>query len=298
MRTWLGFDAWRLICVVVVALLASSCSTGAGDAEEPQAWASSSEPVAVEQTVQVNGNALTITCRGEGTPTVVFEAGAGGDDQWFWRVQDAVRRTTRTCSYTRAGINAPRPADNSPVTIGSLSDELRALLDGGGINGPYVLVAHSMGGMVAQVFASRNEDDVVGIVFDDSSVAAQVGRKDPVWEDGPGNPVDMVASRRELLNSGDFGDIPVVVLTQNFADTNEYDSSQQSWWRRQHTALARRSTNSIHVLAVTSGHMIQEQQPELVIAATNEVVASARAGQPLEACDSRFDSVDGQCLPA
>ena len=288
---------WRLAGVLVAALLVSSCSTAVGDAGRPSATASSDAPTAVEQTVQVDGNTLTITCDGEGTPTVLFEAGAGGDDQWFWRVQDDVQLTTRTCSYTRAGIDASRPAENSPVTIGSLSDELEALLDGAGIDGPYVLVGHSMGGMVAQVFASRNEDRVVGIVFDDSSVAAQVGQKDPVWEDGPGNPVDMVASKQELLRAGDFGDIPVVVLTQNFADTDEFDRSQQLWWRREHSSLARRSTNSIHLLAVSSGHMIQDEQPSLVVAAINEVVASARSGQPLAACSRRFDAVDGRCLP-
>jgi pimeloyl-ACP methyl ester carboxylesterase len=153
-----------------------------------------------------------------------------------------------------------------------------------------------MGGMIAQVFASQN--DVAGIVFDDSSVAAQVGAKDPEWEDGPGNPVDMVVSRHELQTSGDFGDTPVVVLTQNFTDTTEFDRSQQLWWRRQHSALAARSSSSIHVLAVDSGHMIQEDQPELVVAAVEEVLAAARSGQPLAPCDRRFETVGGRCLNA
>ena len=70
---------WRLAGVLVAALLVSSCSTAVGDAGRPSASASSDAPSAVEQTVQVDGNTLTITCDGEGTPTVLFEAGAGGE---------------------------------------------------------------------------------------------------------------------------------------------------------------------------------------------------------------------------
>jgi pimeloyl-ACP methyl ester carboxylesterase len=43
-----------------------------------------------------------------------------------------------------------------------MAHELRALLQGAGLAGPYVLVGHSLGGLNARLFASEYAADVRG----------------------------------------------------------------------------------------------------------------------------------------
>ncbi len=289
----------RLVAAVLTAVLMAACSEDAVSTTPP-----TSPPKATDVTepmtafVDVGGYELFIACRGTGSPTVIYEAGASGDNGWFSTVDAEVYSTTKTCGYDRAGIGLSdaRPVSLSPVSAGDVADELDRLLAGAAIDGPLVLVGHSFGGMVEQLFADRHPDQVVGLVFDDSSMAGQlVGPDNVVWEDGPGNRIDMRASKKELLAAGSYGDTPMVVLTQNFTDTNEIPPRWQRKWRVLHAELAARSIDSIHVIAVDSGHMIQEDEPDLVIAAIEEVLAAARTGRPLTPCDDRFTHVGGEC---
>src|SRR5688500_5925271 len=53
--------------------------------------------------VDIGGRRLHINCLGEGSPTILLEAGLGGySDSWLL-VQSEAAKLTRTCSYDRAG---------------------------------------------------------------------------------------------------------------------------------------------------------------------------------------------------
>src|SRR5215212_6637972 len=56
-----------------------------------------------------------------------------------------------------------------PRDAGQISSELHALLGKAGIEGPYVLVRHSYGGMYMQTYAARYPEEVAGMVLVDSS---------------------------------------------------------------------------------------------------------------------------------
>ena len=58
----------------------------------------------------------------------------------------------------------PEPRDAKQI-----SGELHAVLKGAGIEGPYVLVGHSFGGMYMQTYAARYPDEVAGVALVDSS---------------------------------------------------------------------------------------------------------------------------------
>jgi pimeloyl-ACP methyl ester carboxylesterase len=87
--------------------------------------------------------------------------------QWVL-VKQGVSDTTRVCAYDRAGMGwsemGPEPRDARQIT-----GELHALLDGAGIEGPYVLVGHSFGGLYLQTYAARYPDEVAGMALVDSS---------------------------------------------------------------------------------------------------------------------------------
>jgi pimeloyl-ACP methyl ester carboxylesterase len=118
--------------------------------------------------VDVGGYSLHINCVGQGSPTVVLDAGSGGFSAQWVRVQREVSGTTRVCAYDRAGMGwsemGPQPRDAKQIT-----GELHTLLGKAGIEGPYVLVGHSFGGMYMQTYAARYPDEVAGVALVDSS---------------------------------------------------------------------------------------------------------------------------------
>ena len=125
--------------------------------------------------VDVGGHSLHINCVGQGSPTVVLDAGWGNMSAHWVRVQQEVSDTTRVCAYDRAGMGwsemGPEPRDAKQV-----SGELHALLEGAGIEGPYVLVGHSFGGLYTQTYAARYPDEVAGVALVDSSQPEQFSR--------------------------------------------------------------------------------------------------------------------------
>ena len=95
-----------------------------------------------------------------------MEAALGGSSISWSLIQPAVARQTRVCSYDRAGFGWSE-AGPMPRTAGRVADELRVLLDRGGVPPPFVLVGHSFGGLVMRIFAARHRSEVAGLVLVD-----------------------------------------------------------------------------------------------------------------------------------
>ncbi len=118
--------------------------------------------------VDIGGYRLHIYCQGRGDPAVVMLAG-GGDFSFDWSlVQPGVARFARGCAYDRAGL-AWSDLGPTPRTMRQDAHELHLLLDRFGIKGPVVLVGHSLGGLIARVYADRYPDGVAGLVLVDST---------------------------------------------------------------------------------------------------------------------------------
>lgn len=127
------------------------------------------------QLVDVGGYSLHINCRGQGSPTVIMEAG-NNDFSVVWSlVQAEVAKSTRVCVYDRAGFGWSDPSPSSR-TLEMMVKELRALLVNAKIDGPYLMVGHSFGGIIVREFAKQYPDDIDGIVLVDSAHQRQVAR--------------------------------------------------------------------------------------------------------------------------
>lgn len=118
------------------------------------------------------GRRLNIFCIGEGAPTVLFEQGGEGNIANWKLVQPAISALTRTCFYDRAGFGYSDPSQK-PVTALNVTDDLRSLLRAEDIQGPLIIVGHSIGGFYATVYASRFPADVAGLVLVDPGFSGQ-----------------------------------------------------------------------------------------------------------------------------
>jgi pimeloyl-ACP methyl ester carboxylesterase len=118
--------------------------------------------------VEVGGYKLHLYCTGEGSPTVILEAAFPGTvDNWSW-VQPEVAKATRTCAYDRAGMGwsdlGPEPHDAEHI-----ASDLHTLLNNAGIEGPYVFVGHSLGGLFVRQYTAQYPGEVVGLVLVDGT---------------------------------------------------------------------------------------------------------------------------------
>jgi pimeloyl-ACP methyl ester carboxylesterase len=113
---------------------------------------------------QVNGIDFYYEAQGEG-PAVVFAHGAGGNHaSWFQQVP-FFARTYRVITFDHRGFG--QSADTNGLGRGSFVDDLRALLDGLGIE-KASLVAQSMGGATALGFAVKYPQRVQALVMADT----------------------------------------------------------------------------------------------------------------------------------
>lgn len=259
----------------------------------------------VPQLIDVGGRSLCIHCSGSGKPTVVLEAGAG-DNHTTWEViQPAISRFTLVCSYDRAGLGQSDPAPR-PRTAHDLVDDLRRFIIAAHLPGPYVLVGHSLGGMLVRLYTHQFPEDVVGVVLIDTphpdqsrhfwaavpDAVVQENKHVQQWldlsqgidpRDHPEG-LDWAASQVQVGAAHTLGSKPLVVLTHRtpehglvFLDEQPDLPADVAWslervWQDLQVDLARLSSNSTHIIARKSGHYIHRDEPELVIAAVRRVV--------------------------
>jgi pimeloyl-ACP methyl ester carboxylesterase len=114
------------------------------------------------------GQRLNLYCVGSGSPAVILDAGMGDSTISWAMVQPVIAKTTRVCSFDRAGLGFSDAA-RRPGTPVNQSEDLHALLRAAGVKPPYVMVGHSLAGMNVRVFADRYRDEVTGMIIVDGS---------------------------------------------------------------------------------------------------------------------------------
>jgi pimeloyl-ACP methyl ester carboxylesterase len=130
--------------------------------------ASLGDPGAPGRLIDVGGFEMHLYCTGEGSPTVILDAGLGHGTAYWSEVQDGIAKHTRVCSYDRPGMGWSDPGPK-PRTYMKATEELHALLGNAGEKGPFVLVGHSSGAHTVRFFAQQYPEDVGGIVLEDAA---------------------------------------------------------------------------------------------------------------------------------
>jgi pimeloyl-ACP methyl ester carboxylesterase len=286
--------AWLAI---LLSLVACSQSTG-GDV--------------VDEMVDIGGHSLHIYCMGEGSPPVVIDVGFGASSTNWRAIQEQMAQDMRVCAYERAGYGRSDPGPE-PRHSQQVAGELRMLLENAGIEAPYVLVGHSLGGLNVQVFADLYPDLVAGaVLLDPPPLGFITGERFPelyqmaeqetagllaVAENARGatdpeekarasyyqtlaseHAMMMADNAKQVTAIESFGDMPLIVLASGEPNPAFGDSAEafQQFWNQQSQALAAKSANGAYILAEESGHNLYADVPDLVLDAIRQVVQEAR----------------------
>jgi len=284
--------------------------------------------------LSIGGRSVHLYCTGSGSPTLLLEAGLGDDFLSWRRVQPALSRTTRVCSYDRAGYGWSTAIPGTRDTDHFVA-ELHDLLAAAHIDGPIVLMGHSMGGLIVRKYASLYPQGIVGMVFVDTSTPTQVERLPAELSGGgdftsadelllpfgvtrmrghcgvedPATPefnsllrnhdclrgvIDtddreaaaFPASAHEALNTGPFGQIPILIFSQDpalhFGDDLPLAAARRGAvvWNTLQEELKQLSPRSRRIIARGSTHYIHQLRPELVIREVNHLVGEIRGTEP------------------
>jgi pimeloyl-ACP methyl ester carboxylesterase len=125
--------------------------------------------------VDVGAHRMHISLAGAGSPVVVIIPALGGLATEWLPVRDALASRTSATVYDRSGFGWSDPAPGWPTAVG-MARELHALLDAAGVPRPLVLAGHSLGGLLARVYAQLYPEEMAGLALIDSSHPRQAKR--------------------------------------------------------------------------------------------------------------------------
>jgi pimeloyl-ACP methyl ester carboxylesterase len=191
-----------------------------------------SNPPPLGTLVDVGGYRVHLYCIGQGTPTVVIVGGAFSFD---WQlVQPEVAKFTRVCTFDPSGTawSDPfkiTPARSTPACADRL-DEIHRLITKAPIDGPYVLVGFSVGGLWERIYAAEYPDNILGMVIVDH--AFQGG--------APPHPASSSGSLRGYSPPALISQAPIEIGfedNENFGKLPQRDRELHTWALAQHPIL-------------------------------------------------------------
>jgi pimeloyl-ACP methyl ester carboxylesterase len=255
----------------------------------------------VSHLIDIGGRSLLLTCMGEGSPTVLLEAGRFSSAEWSAVLTD-VSQLTRVCRYDRANTGGSDPAP-LPRSGRDVAADLHALLAEAHVPGPYVLVGEGLGGLFVRLYAAAYPNDVVGMVLaqaihEETYTAqgllitpadmAETIRLDFAGGDPEGiwtaeNYLNTLAQMRAAREAGPMKPMPLVVLASGQKPdltNSHYPPASDIVWGR--LALALQASLSTltpdsHLLILEkSGSNIHTDDPHAIVAAVRGVVEAVR----------------------
>ena len=300
-------SATRIVGLILAALIAGAELTMA---QKPPAGPTPG------QLIDVGSHKMHIRCVGpaNGSPTVILEAGGGAFSSDWSRVQGILSPDVRVCAYDRAGSGWSELGP-APRTMAQEAFELHLLLEGAGVHRPYVLVGHSIGGLLVRLYTAQYGGEVVGLVLvDPTHESDMLGslryggwvrlREKAVARIVPEprregkaatqyNPDDDYSAEEfqqlylaRKANPVPFGDRPLIVLGAGKRPAPP--GTSDSLWAQmriekdgQRIDLSRLSNNSKFVLDPLSAHAIHLDNPQLVARSIKEVLAAVSTGARL-----------------
>jgi pimeloyl-ACP methyl ester carboxylesterase len=246
--------------------------------------------------LQTRAGLLEYTLSGTGDASLVLMNGAGLTLAGWQALYPDIERLGRVFAWNRFGLQGsdePPPVQRGALVVASL----RELMAYAGLEPPYVLVGHSLGGLFANLFARLHPAEVAGVLFleathprDEATLPRDRAKLAQGLSKVQGEPagdfeanlhaeIDAAGETvQEVEAAGPFPPVPVAVITGGIDPPPSLLPPDAAQGRRAHQlALARLSPDTEHVVAEGSGHFPQRSEPHLVLDVLERLLQRVRA---------------------
>ena len=246
--------------------------------------------------LQTRRGRLSYILSGHGAPAIVLFSGAGVSLQGWESLYPGIEKLGTVFGWNRFGMqgsDAPGERQTGAGVIGAL----RELLAYAGVPPPYVLVAHSLGGLFANLFARLYPGEVAGVLFleathpdegellkkHEQQLVTALGKMltlpDVFFEPNVRAELASVEeTASEIASAGEFPAVAVRVITGGLTPRGWQVSPGAVGAKRAHQQeLARLSPLGEQVIAQKSGHFPQFTEPELVLDVLRTLIEAARS---------------------
>ena len=241
---------------------------------------------------------------GQGKPVIILEAGAGDDSTTWKDIFSAIAQFSHAMVYDRAGLGrSEKPS--TPRTALQLVSDLHSLLQAARLEGPYLLVGHSLGALVCRLYAQQYRREVAGLVFIDGPHPEQ-GRRftaaltasgwaeheqvRPILAMASGvapeqhpERLDFAQSLTEVDQTRTFGDLPLAIISSSKPPEEAWPDlpiqaarALTQTWDAMQSDLPTLSVKGTHFITNRSGHYIHRDEPEFVIEIIHQIVQTIR----------------------
>lgn len=217
---------------------------------------------------------------------VVFENGSRATIDNWGSVPAQVAREASVFAYNRPGYGESAPAATGRDGR-TIVDELRALLRRQGLQPPYVLVGHSLGGLYMQLFARAYPQEVKGLVLVDAlypgvvkktaefpfmtRLAGRLAFSRTAWAE-----IEKIDETGEMVQAlGGIDDKPIVRLvnqpTSRTAVAVDFGAFRMDPGTRERVRALYPKARTV---VADSSHQMALTSPDVVVGAIREVLAS------------------------
>ena len=250
-----------------------------------------------ERIVIFNDYQLHINETGQGQPTVIIEAGLGSGLDFYDTLQTVISKLTKVLSYDRPGLGSSSKSPN-PRTLPVYINELKLLLETEEIQPPYILVGHSLGGLIVRYYAYKYPEEIVGLVLIDclhedwfeyirtthSNEEVEMFNKaiDPNQSTGVTKEEwEQFEYNCELIKGLEIPlHIPIRIITATQYGRDQqvlgYHPEDMKVWAEMQAGIMHNVKDAKQIITDKSGHSIHLTEPELIINSIEEIIVINR----------------------
>lgn len=250
-----------------------------------------------EQMIPVNNHNLYTRTIGKQEPTIILMTGIGGSTKDFEAIESRLSAFSSIINYDREGLGRSTWEKNAKDSE-TIAKELYALLQQTNTKQPVILIAHSIGGLHARKFLAMYPKSVAGLVLIDPTpedlvetiigqlpIDYQIPTREAMKKEFEklleGLPegaikeeykaIETCYNQARLLQTKTS--IPIEIISSMKVTEGTSELSLEVAKQLRETLLMKMCTGpKRHTLTYTSGHFIQQEEPQLVVNALQWII--------------------------
>jgi pimeloyl-ACP methyl ester carboxylesterase len=252
-------------------------------------------PVVREQMVSVGDYRLNTLQDGTGNATVILLSGMNGGIADWKTIFPELAEENKVLAYGRSGLSGSEWCGGQRDAI-TIAKELHALLQAKKLSPPYILMAHSLGGMYARVYADQYpkevsgmvlvdptpetlEDEILALIPDTLRAEVEAGLE-AAYQDmlsslpdkGAQEEMRDIALTKTQVIAAGIADVPLAVISslKSETDNDEFAKEMSAAIRE---GWVKSVSEGKHFTTLSAGHFVQRDDPALVMEALKWVKA-------------------------